>query len=50
MILITRIKFKMLDQYMKVLVKERDRLRMVDTVLDFKKELVIDQHANTSMK
>ena len=50
MILITRIKLKMLDHYLKVLERINDRLKMVDIVLDFKKELVIDQHANTSMK
>jgi hypothetical protein len=40
----------MLDHYQKILERIKDRLRMVDTVLDFKKELVLDQHANTSMR
>ena len=38
------------DHYLKVLVRVKDQLKMVDTVLDSKKALVIDQHANTSMK
>ena len=50
MILIIKIKFKMQDHSQTIVEKVKDQLKMVDIVLDFKKVLVIDQHANTSMK
>ena len=40
----------MQDHYRRIVEKIKDQLKMVDIVLDFKKELVTDQHENTSMK
>ena len=37
MILMTKIKYKMQDYYQTILEKVKDQLKMVDTVLDFKK-------------
>ena len=38
------------NHYLKVLERVKDPLKMVDIVLDFKKVLVIDQHASISMR
>jgi hypothetical protein len=50
MILIIKIKFKMQGHSRTIAEKAKDLLKMEDIVLDFRRVLVIDPHANTSMK